>query len=93
MDGINLPQSPLFVNEKTKIHEYPIDFGINFHLFQVFYHTRKRQSMEMDCRLIWMGFFVGGVLEENFLQEENARESKEIDELVSFNYGRRQREE
>ena len=30
---------------------------------------------------------------ENFLQEENARESKEIDELVSFNYGRRQREE
>ena len=30
---------------------------------------------------------------ENFLQEENARESKEIDELVSFTYGRRQREE
>ena len=30
---------------------------------------------------------------ENFLQEENARESKEIDELVSFNYGKRQREE
>ena len=30
---------------------------------------------------------------ENFLQEENTRESKEIDELVSFTYGRRQREE
>ena len=30
---------------------------------------------------------------ESFLQEENARESKEIDELVSFTYGRRQREE
>ena len=30
---------------------------------------------------------------ENFRQEENARESKEIDELVSFTYGRRQREE
>ncbi len=30
---------------------------------------------------------------ENFLQEENARESKEIDELVSFTYGKRQREE
>lgn len=30
---------------------------------------------------------------ENFLQEENARESKEIDELVSFTYGRKQREE
>ena len=30
---------------------------------------------------------------ENFLQEENAKESKEIDELVSFTYGRRQREE
>ena len=27
---------------------------------------------------------------ENFLQEENARESKEIDELVSFTYGRKQ---
>ena len=30
---------------------------------------------------------------ENFLQEENARESKEVDELVSFTYGKRQREE
>ena len=30
---------------------------------------------------------------EIFLQEENARESKEIDELVSFTYGRKQREE
>ncbi|MBR5598369.1 MAG: flagellar export protein FliJ [Lachnospiraceae bacterium] len=30
---------------------------------------------------------------EEFLQEENARESKEIDELVSFTYGRKQREE
>lgn len=30
---------------------------------------------------------------EDFLQEENIRESKEIDELVSFVYGRRQREE
>ena len=30
---------------------------------------------------------------ESFLQEENAKESKEIDELVSFTYGRRQREE
>ena len=30
---------------------------------------------------------------ENFLQEENARESKEIDELVSFKYGKRQLEE
>ena len=30
---------------------------------------------------------------EAFLQEENARESKEIDELVSFTYGRKQREE
>ena len=30
---------------------------------------------------------------ENFRQEENAKESKEIDELVSFTYGRRQREE
>ena len=30
---------------------------------------------------------------EVFLQEENARESKEIDELVSFTYGRKQREE
>lgn len=30
---------------------------------------------------------------EIFLQEENARESKEIDELVSFTYGKRQREE
>ena len=30
---------------------------------------------------------------ENFLQEENAKESKEIDELVSFTYGRKQREE
>ena len=30
---------------------------------------------------------------ETFLQEENARESKEIDELVSFTYGRRQQEE
>ncbi|MBQ3104617.1 MAG: flagellar export protein FliJ [Lachnospiraceae bacterium] len=29
----------------------------------------------------------------DFIQEENARESKEIDELVSFNYGRKQREE
>lgn len=28
-----------------------------------------------------------------FLQEENSRESKEIDELVSFTYGKRQREE
>lgn len=30
---------------------------------------------------------------ENFLKEENAKESKEIDELVSFTYGRKQREE
>ena len=30
---------------------------------------------------------------ESFLREENAKESKEIDELVSFTYGRRQREE
>ena len=30
---------------------------------------------------------------EIFLQEENARESKEIDELVSFTYGKRQKEE
>ena len=30
---------------------------------------------------------------EAFLQEENAKESKEIDELVSFTYGRKQREE
>ena len=30
---------------------------------------------------------------ENFLQEENAKESKEVDELVSFTYGKRQREE
>ena len=30
---------------------------------------------------------------ETFLQEENARESKEVDELVSFTYGRKQREE
>ena len=30
---------------------------------------------------------------ENFLREENAKESKEIDELVSFTYGKRQREE
>ena len=30
---------------------------------------------------------------ENFRQEENAKESKEIDELVSFTYGKRQREE
>ena len=30
---------------------------------------------------------------ENFLLEENAKESKEIDELVSFTYGRKQREE
>lgn len=30
---------------------------------------------------------------ENFLQEENAKEGKEIDELVSFTYGKRQREE
>ena len=30
---------------------------------------------------------------EVFLQEENAREGKEIDELVSFTYGRKQREE
>ena len=30
---------------------------------------------------------------ETFLQEENAKESKEIDELVSFTYGRKQREE
>ena len=30
---------------------------------------------------------------EGFLQEENVKESKEIDELVSFTYGRRQREE
>ena len=30
---------------------------------------------------------------ETFLQEENARESKEIDELVSFTYGKKQREE
>lgn len=30
---------------------------------------------------------------ENFVKEENAREGKEIDELVSFTYGKRQREE
>lgn len=30
---------------------------------------------------------------ENFIQEENAKEGKEIDELVSFTYGKRQREE
>ena len=30
---------------------------------------------------------------ENFVQEENAKESKEIDELVSFTYGKRRREE
>ena len=30
---------------------------------------------------------------EKFLQEENAKESKEIDELVSFTYGKKQREE
>ena len=30
---------------------------------------------------------------EAFLQEEHAKESKEIDELVSFTYGRKQREE
>ncbi len=30
---------------------------------------------------------------ETFLQEENARESKEVDELVSFTYGRRRQEE
>lgn len=30
---------------------------------------------------------------ENFLQEENSKESKEIDELVSFTYGKRQKEE
>ena len=30
---------------------------------------------------------------EAFLQEENTKESKEIDELVSFTYGRKQREE
>ena len=30
---------------------------------------------------------------EAFLQDENAKESKEIDELVSFTYGRKQREE
>lgn len=30
---------------------------------------------------------------EDFLQEENAKESKEIDELVSFTYGKRRREE
>ena len=30
---------------------------------------------------------------DDFLLEENAKESKEIDELVSFTYGRRQREE
>ena len=30
---------------------------------------------------------------ETFLQEENAREGKEVDELVSFTYGRKQREE
>lgn len=30
---------------------------------------------------------------EIFLQEENAKESKEIDELVSFTYGKRRREE
>lgn len=29
---------------------------------------------------------------ENFLQEENAKESKEIDELVSFTYGKKQQE-
>ncbi len=28
-----------------------------------------------------------------FLQEENSKESKEIDELISFTYGKRQREE
>ena len=30
---------------------------------------------------------------EEFLQEENARESKEIDELVSFTYGKRRKED
>ena len=30
---------------------------------------------------------------EKFLQEENAKESKEIDELVSFTYGKKQRED
>ena len=30
---------------------------------------------------------------EAFLREESAKESKEIDELVSFTYGRKQREE
>ena len=30
---------------------------------------------------------------EIFLQEENVKESKEIDELVSFTYGKRRREE
>ena len=30
---------------------------------------------------------------ESFLQEENSKESKEIDELVSFTYGKRQKEE
>ena len=30
---------------------------------------------------------------EVFRQEENVRESKEVDELVSFTYGRKQREE
>lgn len=30
---------------------------------------------------------------DNFVKEENAREGKEIDELVSFTYGKRQREE
>ena len=30
---------------------------------------------------------------ESFRQEENAKESKEIDELVSFTYGKKQREE
>ena len=30
---------------------------------------------------------------ENFMKEENSKESKEVDELVSFTYGKRQREE
>ena len=30
---------------------------------------------------------------EKFMQDENAKESKEIDELVSFTYGKKQREE
>ena len=29
---------------------------------------------------------------ENFIREENVKESKEIDELVSFTYGRKQKE-